>query len=210
VRLSRPIACVCPGQRGAVLSALARTESPLTGRGVASVVRDRTSLRTVQVVLDDLVQKGLVRRQPAGNAYLYWLNREHLAAPAIESLVDLRSELVNRIRSTVTSWSFPAESVWMFGSAARGDDHDDSDVDLLLERADRTDEDEPLWQQQLTDLASSVHDWTGNACEILEMSRTQLDEAVERDDRLVADLRRDAVHIAGRTPRQALTRRWTR
>ena len=207
MRLSHPLASVCPGPRGAVLTVLARTELPLTGRTVASLVTPHVSLRTVQLALDDLAGNGLVSREPAGNAYLYALNREHLAAPAVVSLVNLRQELLDRICSTVGSWSQPAEAIWLFGSSARGDEKPDSDIDLLVVRPDHTDGDEPMWQGQLTDLAEQVHQWTGNSCEILELSRWDLDAALARGDQLTNDLRRDAVHIAGRSPRQALRRR---
>jgi predicted nucleotidyltransferase len=209
MRLSRPFASVCPGPRGAVLTVLARTESPLTGRTVASLVSPHASLRTVQLALDDLVAHGLIRRELAGNAHLYTLNREHLAAPAVIALVGLREEFFDRVRSTVGAWPEPVEAVWLFGSVARGEEDPDSDIDLLVVRSDRTDGDDPVWQRQLTDLAEQVHRWTGNSCEILELSHAELDAAVARGDRLSNDLRRDAVHIAGRSPREALQRRVT-
>ena len=202
--LSRPFSTLCPGARGGVLTVLAATEKPLTGRTVASLAQPRTSLRTVQTALDDLVLNGVVLREHVGRAHLYTLNRRHLAAPAVLGLANMRQELLDRLRSEVSAWAVEPEATWMFGSAARGDADAHSDIDLLIVRPDRVDGDEQTWLQQLSEISEHVHDWTGNACEILELSATELHAAARREDRLVAELRRDAVHVTGRTPRASL------
>jgi len=207
VMLSHPFSTVCPGARGGVLAVLAHTEKPLTGRTVASLTQPHASLRTVQVTLDDLVLNGVVLREHVGRAHLYTLNRNHLAAPAILALANLRHELLDRIRNEVSTWVVESDATWMFGSAARGDADSDSDIDLLIVRPDSVDDGNQTWLQQVAQISEHVHDWTGNSCEVLELSVTELNAASERDDRLVADLRRDAVHVTGRTPRETLRRK---
>lgn len=207
VMLSHPFSTVCPGARGGVLTVLAHTEKPLTGRTVASLTQPQASLRTVQVTLDDLVLNGVVLREHVGRAHLYTLNRNHLAAPAILALANLRHELLDRIRNEVSTWVIESDATWMFGSAARGDADADSDIDLLIVRPDSVDDGNQTWLQQVAQISEHVHDWTGNSCEVLELSVTELNAASERDDRLVADLRRDAVHVTGRTPRETLRRK---
>lgn len=81
---------------GDVLVALAGTTRPLTGRQVAGLV-PRGSQKAVSVALDRLVEQGIVLRQEAGRAYLHVLNRDHLAAPAVEVLAGLRGELLARL-----------------------------------------------------------------------------------------------------------------
>jgi len=210
VMLSHPFSTVCPGARGGVLAVLAHTEKPLTGRTVASLTQPHASLRTVQVTLDDLVLNGVVLREHVGRAHLYTLNRNHLAAPAILALANLRHELLDRIRNEVSTWVVESDATWMFGSAARGDADSDSDIDLLIVRPDSVDDGNQTWLQQVAQISEHVHDWTGNSCEVLELSVTELNAASERDDRLVADLRRDAVHVTGRTPRETLRRKAAR
>ena len=78
--------------------------------------------------------------------------------------------------------------------------------DLLIVRPDRVGGDDQTWLQRISEISEHVHSWTGNACEILELSVTELNAASSRDDRLVAELRRDAVHVTGRTPRATLRR----
>jgi len=81
VMLSHPFSTLCPGVRGGVLTVLAHTEKPLTGRTLASLTQPHASLRTVQTTLDDLVLNGVVLREHVGRAHSYTLNHSHLAAP---------------------------------------------------------------------------------------------------------------------------------
>ena len=204
--LSHPFSTLFPGARGGVLTVLAATEKPLTGRTVASLTQPHASLRAVQTALDDLALNGVVLREHVGRAHLYMLNRSHLAAPAVLGLANMRQELLDRIRTEVSTWAVESEATWMFGSAARGDADAHSDIDLLIVRPDHIDGDDLTWLQQILEISEHVHDWTGNACEILELSVTELNAASGRDDRLVTELRSDAVHVTGRTPRAALRR----
>jgi predicted nucleotidyltransferase len=94
----------------------------------------------------------------------------------------------------------PPESAWLFGSAARRDAKADSDIDILViapAGALRGEETSTHWQRQTDTLVENVRAWTGNACEVLEMDATELEAAVERDDRLVGDLRDQAIVLAG-------------
>jgi hypothetical protein len=54
-----------------------------------------------------------------------------------------------------------------------------------------------LWQRQVDQLVERVRSWAGNPCEVLELTIDELSDAAARDDRLVADLRRDAISLAG-------------
>lgn len=210
MKMSNTLTLVAPGLHGGVLAVLARTEKPLTGRAVALLVQPRASLSGVQKVLADLVRNGLLRTEPAGRAKLYTLNREHVAYPAVHTLVHLREELLTRIRAEAAAWELPAVALWMFGSAARGEAGPESDIDLLVVRHGDGDDADPSWLQQIDMLSMHVTAWTGNGCEILEMSEAELGAAIQRDDRLIAEVRRDAIHLAGARPRSALRRRVTR
>lgn len=206
MKFSEPISAVAPGLHGRVLSVLARTDKALTGRAIASLVRPMASHRGTQRVLDDLVHNGLAKAEPAGRAKLYTLNRRHLAAPAVETLVNLRDEFRARMATAVDSWRTPADAVWLFGSAARGDAGPDSDVDVFVLRPDGVGDSDEGWHDQLDALADDITGWTGNHCEILELSRSELAELTAPDERLVAELRQDAVIVSGAPPRKLLGR----
>src|SRR6266436_1902633 len=120
VDLSHPWALIRSPIDMEVLRVLRGTTRPLTGREVARLV-STGSQPTVNAILRRLSAEGLVHAEEAGNAYLYTLNREHLAAPAVELLADVRTELERRLRVEIAAWDVVPVHVSIFGSAARGD-----------------------------------------------------------------------------------------
>jgi Fe2+ or Zn2+ uptake regulation protein len=121
--VSNPIADVVPSAHGPVLSVLATTTMPLTGRAIAELTRPRVSQARVARILADLVKAGLVDRIQAGSASLLTLNREHLAARAVEDLATVRTQLWERIAAHAAAWAHPPEAIIVYGSTARGSPH---------------------------------------------------------------------------------------
>lgn len=199
--LAFPMSSVVPGAYGAVLTVLARTDKPLSGRQIHELTNGRVGQRRTNDILGLLVADGIATRESAPPAYRYVLNREHVAAPAIESLASLRESLLVRIRQSIAAWELPPTAAWLFGSTAAGSANSASDIDLLLIRTDHS---EPAWESQLEDLATSVTAWSGNDCEILDLTTTELCEAVKREDRLVQDLRKHGLALAGDDPASLL------
>ena len=105
--LARPYAALCPTLDAGVLSVLAGTTRPLTGREVSRLL-GRRSHSGVLDTLDRLTEHGLVDREEAGRAFLFTLNREHLVAPAVDLLAQLRGELFERLAQLVDSWKIAA------------------------------------------------------------------------------------------------------
>lgn len=131
----------------------------------------------VRRALEHLVAEGIVSRERAGRAFLYRLNRDHLAAPWIEGLASLRLELIARLRQAVASWQLPPDASVLFGSAARGEAGRESDIDLLVIRPSTVDPDDPIWQEQVSTLRSAASAWTGNDARVLEYGADELDRA---------------------------------
>jgi DNA-binding transcriptional ArsR family regulator len=207
VQFPEPVSSVVPGLHGRVLGVLARSGRPLTGRGVASLLRAPASPSGVQKVLDDLVSNGVVIAEPAGRARLYTLNRDHVAYQAIDHLARLRELLLERIKAEAESWTLPAQAIWLFGSTARGQGGPDSDLDLLIVRPDDVDESDPQWLEQVETLTAHAGLWSGNSCEVVEYSAHEVRDLINHGERLVDELRRDAVPIAGTSPQQTLKRK---
>jgi len=207
VLFPEPVSSVVPGLHGRVLGVLARTDRPLTGRAVTGLLRAPASPSGVQKVLDDLVGNGVVIAEPAGRARLYTLNRDHVAYQAIDQLARLRELLLERIEAEAKSWDVPAKAVWLFGSTARGEGGADSDLDLLIVRPDDVEESDPRWLEQVESLTSHATLWSGNSCEVVEYSAQEVRELISHGERLVTELRRDAVPIAGTSPQQTLNRK---
>ena len=195
--VSHPIADVVPSAHGPVLAVLAATTVPLTGRGIAELTNPRVSQPRVARILVDLTEAGLVDRIQAGSASLFTLNREHLAARAVEDLATLRTRLWARIAEHAAEWTHPPEAIVVYGSTARGDGDTTSDVDLLVVRPTVVDEDDPDWQRDLTALGFAVPRWTGNPCEILDRSREELRAMASAGERLLSEIRRDGRAIVG-------------
>jgi predicted nucleotidyltransferase len=205
VDLTHPIRAAIPSLDGPVLELLARTTRPLTGREVHRLV-EVASENGVRAVLSRLAAQGVVRADTRSNAVFYTLNRDHIAAPAIESLANLRNTLVARLRDAVGAWELPPVHASLFGSVARGDGTVESDIDLLLVRPPKVIADEPRWVGQTDQLADDVHAWTGNHCQTYELSRRELAQHVAAREPIVDSWRRDAVTIYGRDITQLVRR----
>lgn len=193
--VSRPFIALMPSLDSAVLTVLARTTRPRTGREIAGVAG--RSPAGVRAVLERLVEQGLVYSEKAGRAFTYTLNRDHLAAPAVEALANLRTRLFDRLRDEIAEWEVPPAHASLFGSAARGDGDSKSDVDLFVVRPRGIEEEEPTWRRQIDSLAEGVRRWTGNNAGIAELSPDQLASLKERRPPILKELDADAITLAG-------------
>lgn len=194
--LARPYTAISPTLDPAVLTVLAGTSRPLTGREVARLV-GRASHSGVIAALERLVDQGVVDREEAGRAFLFTLNREHLAAPAVEVLADLREELLRRIRDRVERWNVKARHLSLFGSAARGDGGLDSDIDLFVVRFGAIERQEPVWREQVDLLGWQVERWTGNPARIVEVEEREVAPLREERPPIVDELLADAIGLVG-------------
>ncbi|HVF19305.1 MAG TPA: nucleotidyltransferase domain-containing protein [Mycobacteriales bacterium] len=183
--LSAPAASVVPSVRARVLSVLAGADTGLTGRRVAALAG--ASVAGGARILESLVSGGVVHRVDAGSASLYTLNRDHVGAPAVLALAGMRAELHRRMRELIAQFELPPLSAVLFGSAARGDGDEDSDIDLLLVRPIGVDEDDEIWVDDVERLSERVLSWSGN---LLATIQYDLDELERRSMRGPAFLKR--------------------
>lgn len=201
--LSRPWAPIRSPIDMEVLRVLRGTTRPLTGREVARLVR-AGSQPSVNASLRRLSEEGLVRVEEAGNAYLYTFNREHLAAPAVEILADVRAELQRRVRDEISGWQVAPVHLSIFGSAARGDGNTASDIDIFVVRPRDVPDEDPHWREQLDTLSDHVLAWTGNHAGLSEVSETEVRRLRRERPPIVEDLSEDAITIAGPEPADLL------
>lgn len=184
--VSMPITTVVPSLDGPVLAALAATVEPV-GLSAVHARAGRGSKSGVRSVLLRMVEDGLVHEVPGG----YVLNRDHLAAPAVELLASLHGELINRIRGVVEKWPTPAALVGLFGSAARRDGDVDSDIDVLVVS------DDPNLADHVDELAAQIRRWTGNRAQVIGRTPTEIARLRGAKERILAEWDRDLVVIAG-------------
>ena len=192
MELNRPLATVTPTLDGDVLALLAQHEVAFT-TGQLHRVLTRYSAEGIRKVLRRLTRQGIVHSERVGNAYSYRLNRDHLAAGPVIELANLPRALLRKLEERLESWVFPPVYAAVFGSAAWGAMTADSDLDLLLVRAD----DSPLavWEEQVGDLASDVTRWIGNDTRPLEYTVSELDAA--RAEPVLRDVLEQGLTVAG-------------
>src|SRR5712671_3736166 len=122
----------------AVLRSLHTMGAGLTGRAIA-----RSAGVAVQAAHDALARlaaANLVRWTQAGRAHVYEINRDHfLFKNGILPLLEAESAFRSQIRAILKrALSGHVLSAAIFGSVARGEDHPESDLDLIMivERAE--------------------------------------------------------------------------
>lgn len=98
----------------------------------------------------------------------------------------------------IGAWSTPPEYAALFASAATGGMRPDSDIDLLVVRADHLDPDDETWRRHLDELASHVAAWTGNDAQILEYNAAEVAKARRsKSERVLRDIAEDGITVFG-------------
>lgn len=195
MELANPFRSLIPTVDADVLDVLTRTHAPLTGARVQRLAG--RSYAQVTAVLHRLVEHGLVDAERHGSAVSYRLNRDHVLADVIGMASRAVDEVERRIVDAVAGWRPEPEAVVLFGSAARrtGDAH--GDIDVLVVRPEAVADDDEQWVAQRHELAARIQRWTGNSCQLVELSAGELADAVRRGDQLIAELSRDGRSLSG-------------
>lgn len=192
--ISNPLRTLTNTVEADVLAVLDRTHAPLTGARVASLAERSES--QVRDVLRRLESHGLVASERYGKTSNYVLNREHVLAEVVIRAAAAADRVEELIGDLVGRWAIAPHAVVLFGSFARRDGGEDSDVDIFLVRPDTVEDGGP-WAEQRYELARRVEAWTGNHAQILEVSAGELADAVRRDVPLIQSLRDDGRCLAG-------------
>jgi predicted nucleotidyltransferase len=198
-----PIEAVIPGAQGRVLRVLANTEHELTMRTVAGLAG--VSVGQTAEILRRLIGLGLVERRDAGSAALVRLVRENEAVQVLLLLNNLRASLLSRLKREAASIQPSPACLVLFGSFARGEAREESDLDVLaVAPPGLTIEAEQDWDVRLgawTDTASSA---VGNPVNLLRMSLEDLRYFKGNSKSLWRDIERDGTLLAGSAPRTLL------
>ena len=105
------------------------------------------------------------------------------------------------MRAEIASWRTAPVTAVRFGSFARGEGDEDSDVDLLLVRPSDVAELDDTWDRQQQALRDLVQRATGNACQIMEIDGARLLRHVDLDDPLVQAIHKLLDHSAAQDAR---------
>ena len=200
--LAHPLTSLVPSLDSAVLEVLAGTEQGLSASRIARLAPRGTRAGQAPV-LDRLVEHGVVLADPAGQGYLYRLNREHMLAPVILVAARARVAIFERLAGAIAALDPEPVHASVFGSFARGEAGSDSDIDILVVTARRGEL--PAWDEQVRALEGRVLTWTGNRCHALAFDLARV-RALARDREPIAvNWLNDAVLVFGQPLRSLLS-----
>ncbi|MBI4716026.1 MAG: nucleotidyltransferase domain-containing protein, partial [Nitrospirae bacterium] len=141
---------------------------------------------------------GLVRRTPAGRAYLHELRRDHrLVRAGILPLLNLEAEIRSGVFARLReAFGKVAVSGCVFGSTARGEERPGSDLDILL-IVDRKGE-EDLLQKRASRLFEELRRELGIRPSLLVLTRGDLTRRHRSADEFARNVVREGETFAGR------------
>lgn len=212
-----------PTLDGPVLAVLAAAGRPLTVGDVAAQSA-RGSEIGIRRSLARLVDQGIVRATLVGNR-VHERNRDHLAASVADVLAGLRVELWRRLRAELSGWDVPPAYACAFGSAARAEGDETSDIDVVLVHPPLPGESKPRstdsgvaevlgalaangvaepgkpadparWHAQVDRLRERVQHWTGNSLQVIDLSLNGWSVPDVRHQALLAEIQRDCIELA--------------
>lgn len=175
-----------PTLDGPVLGALASTTAVANLTEVHRMA-GHGSLAGVRRVLLRLVDVGLVLQVPGG----YVANRDHVAWPAVEILSRLHGSLIDRIRQWLAERPERILVAGLFGSTARRDGDQQSDIDVIVVAEGDTLDD------LADELADRVRAWTGNRAQIIGMKPAELDRLRRQREPILDEWTRDLIVVCG-------------
>ena len=109
----------------------------------------------------------------------------------------MRRSALDAVRAELVRWQTAPVTALCFGSLARGEGDEDSDVDFLLVRPLDVAELDDTWDRQQQALRDLVQRATGNDCQIMEIDLPRLLRHVDLDDPLVSNWLHDGVLLSG-------------
>lgn len=194
--LQRPFEVITTATEGPVLEVLAGADTWFSIAQVwkLSGVRSRDQVRRV---LARLATTGILDEEKVANSLRYRLNREHLAAPSIMEIASTRRRLLQRIRETLAPETQLVYAA-LFGSAARGDMHPGSDIDVFLVRIGESlsgEPDDEAWDARVLKLEMLITRWTGSPVNVFAMYESEVRSAGETE--ALANIIREGIPLYG-------------
>lgn len=158
--------------------------------------------------LQALVGQGVVTVTGQQRGQLYRLNHAHPLGAALTALFDaealLWEQFWDALRQSVARRA-PIAAAWLYGSAARGEDRPDSDIDVLLAVAGKNDVARAA--EEVREAMHALEDRYGTRVSVIALSAADIRARAARGDAFWASVVADARPIKGERPRSFLARR---
>lgn len=200
MNLSEPLEGLMSAVEAVTLRVLARADTGFSGRQVHALA-NVSSTSSVHRALTALVKVGLVSTEARPPAIIYRANRAHVLWPVVELALSARTRAFEEIREFCAE-NIPQEvpkefqvSVIVYGSVARRESTQDSDLDLFLVYPDSFDDDARAdFSYRIAEHAERV---TGNETQVYSVERTELERRIAQEDPLVMNVLADGILIFG-------------
>ena len=190
-----PIEAVIPGVQGRVLAVLAETTADLNLRAIARL--SDVSLAQASRVLPGLVELGLVERREVPPSSLFRLVGDHVAAGPLLALARARDVVVEEMERAAVELPVMPVSVIVFGSFARGEADEESDIDAVLVRPADVDESDEAWSASVGQWRDRVRRMTGNLVEVLEIGSDEVAARLNGRQQVWRDIQREGIAVYG-------------
>jgi len=197
VDFREPVQAVIPGTQGRILAVLSQTSAELNLRTIARL--SGVSVAQASRVMPGLVDLGLVGRREAPPSALFRFVPSNVAARAVAMLADVRTTVLEELKTTAGQLGVAPYSVIVYGSFARGEADRSSDIDLLVIRPPRVGEDDPGWRATIDEWLDEVRRLTGNRIELLEVAAEEAGAKLRSKKPLWTDIQREGLVVFGRT-----------
>lgn len=181
-----------PSKIGLLRTMFAAPERAWTGRELARAA----GVSSTQAArdLEDLADTALVSREVVGRSYSWRLRPHHVLHPALTDLFHREIECRSMLLKTISDGLQRAgvERARVFGSVSRGEERDDSDVDLFLQVG--TAKDRFRAEMAVDRVRTSVWNRFGNPLSVLVYTRAEV--AHPRNSELLRSIEREGLEVA--------------
>ncbi|MBI4278458.1 MAG: nucleotidyltransferase domain-containing protein [Armatimonadetes bacterium] len=200
---ARPLDALASRPAIRLLRYLSTHPGGLTGRQLATSAGVHPT-RALEA-LGMLARLGLVQRRRAGRAYLYALNDDsYLVTDVIGPAFRNEEQWLDRLGAELFSTLQPfAHAVVLYGSWARGDAREHSDVDLLVVTVTPDGREEV--ERRADEVRGRLSDRFGRFVSILALTGDEVRRRLRAGDRLMRSVMREGRALAGRSLAEVAT-----
>ena len=177
------------------MSVLVETTAPLNLRTLARLAD--VSPAQASRVMPGLVDLGIVERYEVPPSSQFLLDRSNVAAQAVIGLARSRETASERIGLAAAAMTTPRESVILSGALSRGEAGVESDIDVVVIRADSTNVDDEHWSAALKSWRNEARAITGDSVEVVEVSLGEVGSKMRGRIEFWQNVRREGVTVQG-------------
>jgi len=193
--LSDPTAGLLSPTLAKLLQVLISEDAPRTGRELARIAE--VSSAQGNTLLRRLARLGVVIETPKLPAKLYEINSSHILVPHLRALIGGLDSILEQLTDKVEGLQTAPEIAILFGSAMRGEDHEDSDLDLYLLFSDSVPLDKGQLLENTADMSEDFYALTGNSLNVLVQKMSDLRTNFESRSRFLTNLLSDGRVLKG-------------